>query len=159
MRRLNEAGVFGRFIPDFGRVVAQMQHDMYHTYTVDEHTIRAIGILASIEQGKLKDELPLASDVVHNDLSRRALYLAVLLHDIAKGRGGDHSVLGAEVALQLGPRLGLSAAETETVAWLVRYHLAMSNTAFKRDLDGSPRRSPTLPPWCNRRNGCASCWC
>src|SRR6185369_909758 len=134
LRRLNEAGVFGRFIPDFGRVVAQTQHDMYHTYTVDEHTIRAIGILAKIENGTLKEDHPLSADVVHKILSRPALYLAVLLHDIAKGRGGDHSTLGAEVAMQLGPRLGLSAAETETVAWLVRYHLAMSGTAFQRDL-------------------------
>lgn len=135
LRRLNEAGVFGRFVPDFGRVVAQMQHDMYHHYTVDEHSIRAIGILASVERGELKDELPLASEIIHQVLSRRVLYLAVLLHDIAKGRGGDHSVLGAEVAMRLGPRFGLSDAETETVAWLVRWHLAMSNVAFKRDLD------------------------
>ncbi|MFO1079868.1 MAG: [protein-PII] uridylyltransferase [Reyranellaceae bacterium] len=134
LRRLNEAGVFGRFIPDFGRVVAQTQHDMYHTYTVDEHTIRAIGMVARIEAGQLQDDHPLASDVIHKILSRPVLYLAVLLHDIAKGRGGDHSVLGADVALQLGPRLGLSAAETETVAWLVRWHLAMSATAFQRDL-------------------------
>jgi [protein-PII] uridylyltransferase len=134
LRRLNEAGVFGRFIPDFGRVVAQTQHDMYHTYTVDEHTIRAIGIAAEIEAGSLIEDHPLASDVVHKILSRPVLYLAVLLHDIAKGRGGDHSVLGAEIALQLGPRLGLRAAETETVSWLVRHHLAMSNTAFQRDL-------------------------
>jgi [protein-PII] uridylyltransferase len=134
LRRLNEAGVFGRFIPDFGRVVAQTQHDMYHTYTVDEHTIRAIGILSRIESGELKDDHPLAADIVPKILSRPVLYLAVLLHDIAKGRGGDHSVLGADVALQLGPRLGLTAAETETVAWLVRYHLAMSATAFQRDL-------------------------
>ena len=134
LRRLNEAGVFGRFVPDFGRVVAQTQHDMYHTYTVDEHTIRAIGILAKIENGTLKEDHPLSADVVHKILSRPVLYLAVLLHDIAKGRGGDHSVLGADVAMQLGPRLGLSAAETETVAWLVRYHLAMSGTAFQRDL-------------------------
>ena len=134
LRRLNEAGVFGRFIPDFGRVVAQTQHDMYHTYTVDEHTIRAIGILASIENGTLKEDHPLSAEVVHKVLSRPVLYLAVLLHDIAKGRGGDHSVLGADVAMQVGPRLGLSAAETETVAWLVRYHLAMSGTAFQRDL-------------------------
>ena len=134
LRRLNEAGVFGRFIPDFGRVVAQTQHDMYHTYTVDEHTIRAIGILSRIESGELKEDHPLSADVVHKVLSRPALYLAVLLHDIAKGRGGDHSVLGADVALQVGPRLGLSAAETETVAWLVRHHLAMSGTAFQRDL-------------------------
>jgi [protein-PII] uridylyltransferase len=134
LRRLNEAGVFGRFVPDFGRVVAQTQHDMYHTYTVDEHTIRAIGILASIENGTLKEDHPLSAEVVHKILSRPVLYLAVLLHDIAKGRGGDHSVLGAEVGNQLGPRLGLSAAETETVAWLVRFHLAMSGTAFQRDL-------------------------
>jgi [protein-PII] uridylyltransferase len=134
LRRLNEAGVFGRFVPDFGRVVAQTQHDMYHTYTVDEHTIRAIGILARIENGTLKEDHPLSADVVHHILSRPVLYLAVLLHDIAKGRGGDHSVLGADVALQLGVRLGLSEAETETVAWLVRYHLAMSATAFQRDL-------------------------
>ena len=135
LRRLNEAGVFGRFIPDFGRVVAQMQYDMYHSYTVDEHTIRAIGILNRIEAGALKDELPAASAVVHKLLSRRVLYLAVLLHDIAKGRGGDHSVLGAEVAMKLCPRLGLEQDETETVAWLVRYHLLMSSTAFKRDID------------------------
>ncbi len=134
LRRLNEAGVFGRFIPDFGRVVAQTQHDMYHTYTVDEHTIRAIGILSRIESGKLKEDHPVTSEVVHKIASRETLYLAVLLHDIAKGRGGDHSVIGAEVANQLCPRLGLDSAETETVAWLVRYHLAMSATAFSRDL-------------------------
>jgi [protein-PII] uridylyltransferase len=134
LRRLNESGVFGRFVPDFGRVVAQTQHDMYHTYTVDEHTIRAIGILANIENGTHKEDHPLSAEVVHKILSRPVLYLSVLLHDIAKGRGGDHSVLGADVAMQLGPRLGLTAAETETVAWLVRHHLAMSGTAFQRDL-------------------------
>jgi [protein-PII] uridylyltransferase len=107
---------------------------MYHTYTVDEHTIRAIGILSKIESGALKEDHPLSAAVVHKILSRPVLYLAVLLHDIAKGRGGDHSLLGADVAMQLGPRLGLSAAETETVAWLVRYHLAMSSTSFQRDL-------------------------
>jgi [protein-PII] uridylyltransferase len=134
LRRLNEAGVFGRFVPDFGRIVAQTQHDMYHTYTVDEHTIRAIGMLAGIENGSLKEDLPVSAEVVHKILARPVLYLAVLLHDIAKGRGGDHSVLGADVAMQLCPRLGLSAAQTETVAWLVRHHLAMSATAFQRDL-------------------------
>src|SRR5208282_3342239 len=106
LRRLNEAGVFGRFITDFGRVVAQMQYDMYHMYTVDEHTIRAIGLLHGIEEGKHKEQHPLSSDIVHKVLSRRVLYLAVLLHDIAKGRGGDHSSLGAEVAHKLCPRLG-----------------------------------------------------
>jgi [protein-PII] uridylyltransferase len=135
LRRMNETGVFGRFVPDFGRVVAQMQHDMYHVYTVDEHTIRAIGILARIESGELKNDHPLSAEIIHKLQMRRVLYLAVLLHDIAKGRGGDHSVLGEKVAEELGPRLGLEPAETETVAWLVRWHLAMSSTAFKRDLD------------------------
>jgi [protein-PII] uridylyltransferase len=134
LRRMNEAGVFGRFIPDFGRVVAQMQYDMYHVYTVDEHTLFAIGILHKIEAGQLKDELPVASAIMPTIQSRRALYLATLLHDIAKGRGGDHSELGEKIALKLGPRLGLSAEETETVAWLVRHHLLMSGTAFKLDI-------------------------
>ncbi len=135
LRRVNEAGVFGRFMPDFGRVVAQMQYNMYHHFTVDEHTIFAIGILNAIEQGKLAEEVPIASEVVHKVLSRRVLYLAILFHDIAKGRPGDHSLTGAEIAHKLCPRLGLSPEETETVAWLVLHHLAMSNTAFRRDLD------------------------
>jgi len=134
LRWMNETGVFGRFVPDFGRVVAQMQFDMYHHYTVDEHSIRAIGLLAQIERGELKADHPLSSAIIHQLASRRSLYVAVLLHDIAKGRGGDHSELGAGIALQLGPRFGLDPAETETVAWLVRHHLLMSATAFKRDL-------------------------
>ncbi|HZV58126.1 MAG TPA: [protein-PII] uridylyltransferase, partial [Sphingobium sp.] len=134
LRWMNEAGVFGRFVPDFGRVVAQMQFDMYHHYTVDEHTIRAIGLLAQIEKGEFREEHPLSTAIIQKINSRRVLYVAVLLHDIAKGRGGDHSVLGAEIARTLCPRLGLTAAETETVAWLVRWHLLMSATAFKRDL-------------------------
>jgi [protein-PII] uridylyltransferase len=134
LRWMNEAGVFGRFVPDFGRVVAQMQFDMYHHYTVDEHTIRAIGLLSRIDKGEFKEEHPLGTEIIARINSRRVLYVAVLLHDIAKGRGGYHSVLGAAVAEKLCPRLGLSAAETETVAWLVRYHLLMSATAFKRDL-------------------------
>jgi [protein-PII] uridylyltransferase len=135
LRWMNEAGVFGRFVPDFGRVVAQMQFDMYHHYTVDEHSIRAIGLLAAIERGELKADHPLSTAILNKQIaSRRVLYVAVLLHDIAKGRGGDHSELGAEIALKLGPRFGLDPAETETVSWLVRYHLLLSSTAFKRDL-------------------------
>jgi [protein-PII] uridylyltransferase len=111
-----------------------MQFDMYHHYTVDEHSIRAIGLLAAIERGELKDDHPLSTAIIRQIASRRVLYVAVLLHDIAKGRGGDHSVIGAEIALKLGPHLGLDPAETETVSWLVRYHLLMSSTAFKRDL-------------------------
>src|SRR4051794_21025393 len=135
LRWMNEAGVFGRFVPDFGRVVAQMQFDMYHHYTVDEHSIRAIGLLAQIERGELKTDHPLSTAIVQKQIaSRRVLYAAVLLHDIAKGRGGDHSVIGAEIALKLCPRFGLDPAETETVSWLVRQHLLLSSTAFKRDL-------------------------
>jgi [protein-PII] uridylyltransferase len=134
LRWMNEAGVFGRFVPDFGRVVAQMQYDMYHHYTVDEHTIRAIGLVARIESGALASEHPLSAQVIRQLVSRRVLHVSVLLHDIAKGRGGDHSEIGGEIAERLCPRLGLSAAETETVAWLVRQHLLMSRTAFKRDL-------------------------
>ena len=134
LRWMNEAGVFGRFVPDFGKVNAQMQFDMYHHYTVDEHTIRAIGLLSRIERGELKEDHPRSSRLIHKLGSRRAIYVAVLLHDIAKGRGGDHSVLGAEVAEELCPRFGLDEHETELVAWLVRYHLLLSSTAQKRDL-------------------------
>ncbi len=134
LRWMNEASIFGRFIPDFGKVVAQMQFDMYHHYTVDEHTIRAIGMLADIERGDLAKDHPHATKLMVDITNRRALFVATLLHDIAKGRGGDHSVLGAEVAKALCPRLGLKDHETELVAWLVRNHLLMSATAFKRDL-------------------------
>ncbi|QDP19414.1 [protein-PII] uridylyltransferase [Sphingomonas xanthus] len=134
LRWMNEAGVFGRFVPDFGRVVAQMQFDMYHHYTVDEHSIRAIGLLSRIERGELAEDHPLSTALFAQIASRRVLYVAVLLHDIAKGRGGDHSQLGAEVALELCPRFGLDEGETETVAWLVRHHLLLSNTAFRRDI-------------------------
>jgi [protein-PII] uridylyltransferase len=135
LRRMNEAGVFGRFVPDFGRVVAQMQHDMYHVFTVDEHTIIALGILHRIEKGEYSEDMPASSEAVRHILSRRALYVALLLHDIGKGRGGDHSEIGAEIALRFGPRVGLTAEETETVSWLVRHHLVMSRTAFHRDLN------------------------
>src|SRR5207253_2745676 len=124
----------GGFVLDRGRVVAQMQFDMYHHYTVDEHSIRAIGLLAAIERGELKQDHPVSTAIIKQIASRRVLYVAVLLHDIAKGRGGDHSEIGAEIALELCPRFGLDPAETETVSWLVRYHLLLSSTAFKRDL-------------------------
>ncbi len=135
LTRMNEAGVFGKFLRDFGRVVGQTQHDMYHVYTVDEHTIQAIGLLAKIERGELKKDHPVASEVIHKISSRRALYMSVLFHDIAKGRGGDHSVLGARVAKRVCPRLGLDAEEAESVEWLVAEHLLMSDVAQKRDLN------------------------
>jgi [protein-PII] uridylyltransferase len=135
LRAMNEAGVLGRFIPEFGRVVAQMQFDMYHVYTVDEHSLRAIGILNEIESGARKETISHVTEVAQKITQRRVLYMAVLLHDIAKGRGGDHSEIGERIAQRLCPRLGLSAQETETVAWLVRWHLAMSSAALKRDIE------------------------
>jgi len=132
---LNESGIIGRLLPDWARVVGQMQFDTYHIFTVDEHTIEAVRILNTLERGKLADIAPVASGLIEDLQSRRALYMAMLLHDVAKGRGGDHSILGAEVAMQVGPQLGLSAEETETVSWLVLHHLLLSQTAFKRDID------------------------
>ncbi len=134
LRRMNEAGVLGRFIPDFGKIVAMMQFNMYHHYTVDEHLIRAIGILASIERRELGSEHPLADELVTKIRSRETLYMAVLLHDMAKGREKDHSEEGEEIARDLCPRLGMSSAATETVAWLVRNHLLMSDCAQRRDI-------------------------
>ncbi|MDE3017301.1 MAG: [protein-PII] uridylyltransferase, partial [Pseudomonadota bacterium] len=135
LRRMSEAGVLGRFIPEFGRVIGQTQFNMYHVFTVDEHTLVAIGILHAIENGRLKNELPLTSDVIHRISMRRTLYLALFCHDIAKGRGGDHSDLGRKIVRKLAIRLGFSTDEIETAAWLVQHHLLFSNTAFKRDLD------------------------
>ena len=140
---LNETGFLGRFIPDWARIVGQMQFDTYHVFTVDEHTIEAIRVLNTLERGELAEVAPVATSLVDHLQSRRALYLAMLLHDIAKGRGGDHSELGAEIALKVGPELGLSAEETETVSWLVLHHLLLSAVAFKRDIDDPedhPRR-------------------
>ena len=133
LRMMNEAGVMGRFLPDFGRVVGQTQLDLYHVYTVDEHSIRAIGVLSAIERGALADELPLASTLVHQLRMRDVLYLALLLHDVAKGRGGDHSEIGADIARDVATRLEFTPDEAETVVWLVRWHLLFSLTAFKRD--------------------------
>jgi [protein-PII] uridylyltransferase len=132
---LNETGFLGRFIPDWARIVGQMQFDTYHVFTVDEHTIEAIRVLNTLERGELAEIAPVASGLVDHLQSRRALYLAMLLHDIAKGRGGDHSEIGAEIAQKVGPELGLSAEETETVSWLVLHHLLLSAVAFKRDID------------------------
>ncbi len=135
LRKMNEAGVLGRFIGDFGRVVSMMQFNMYHHFTVDEHLIRTIGFLSGIERGKLSVDHPVSSEVVRTIDNRRALYVAALLHDIAKGRDEDHSIAGARIARELGPRLGLTASETETAAWLVEHHLTMSLFAQSRDLN------------------------
>jgi [protein-PII] uridylyltransferase len=134
LRLMNEAGVLGRFIPEFGHAVGLMQFNMYHHYTVDEHLIRAVGNIASIERGQHKDDNPIASDIIKRIQNREVLYCAILLHDVAKGLPGDHSDVGAEIARSLCPRLGLSANDTTAVAWLVKNHLVMSDTAQRRDI-------------------------
>ena len=135
LRRMNEAGVLGRFLPDFGRIVALMQFNMYHHYTADEHLLRAIGLLREIESGVAADMHKRAHALLSGGrINRKVIYLAVLLHDIAKGRPEDHSVAGARIARKLGPRLGFSAAETALTEWLVNEHLVMSDVAQRRDL-------------------------
>ncbi|MEL6679415.1 MAG: [protein-PII] uridylyltransferase [Pseudomonadota bacterium] len=134
LRRMNETGVLGAFLPEFGRIVAMMQFNMYHHYTVDEHTITCIGILSRIEQGELVEDLPVASSILKSEINRTVLYVALLLHDIGKGRPEDHSELGAEIAGRICPRIGLSDTDTATVVWLVRNHLLMSDVAQKRDI-------------------------
>jgi len=134
LRAMNETGVLGRFIHEFGRVVAMMQFNMYHHYTVDEHTLRAIGLLTQIERGEDQNDHPLATELFPTIANRKLLYLALFLHDIAKGRVEDHSTAGAKIARRLGPRFGFSPGETDQLAWLVENHLVMSMIAQSRDL-------------------------
>lgn len=134
LRRMNEAEVLGRFVPEFGRIVALMQFNMYHHYTVDEHLIRAVGVMAEIVQGGLKNELPLTHELLPHLSDVKLLFVALFLHDIAKGRPEDHSIAGAKVARRLCPRFGLSPAETDTVAWLIEQHLLMSEISQARDV-------------------------
>ena len=134
LRRMNELGVLAAFLPEFAPIVAMMQFNMYHSYTVDEHIIQCISHLAQIERGELVEELPVASGILKEGVNRKVIYVALLLHDIGKGRPEDHSILGAQMARKICPRLGLTKEESETVEWLVRYHLLMSDTAQKRDL-------------------------
>ena len=140
LRRMNEAGVLGAFVHSFGRIVAMMQFNMYHHYTVDEHLIRCIGALDEISHGN-NPALGLANELIKTiqPQHRTVLCVALFLHDIAKGRVEDHSLAGARIARRLCPRLGLNAAETELVAWLVEVHLVMSTVAQSRDL--SDRRT------------------
>ncbi len=135
LRRMNETGVLGHFVQAFGRIVAMMQFNMYHHYTVDEHLLRCIGILSEIDAGTGHDTA-FASELMRSiqPQHRTLLYIAVFLHDIAKGRVEDHSIAGARIARRFCPRLGCSPAETETVAWLVEQHLVMSSVAQSRDL-------------------------
>jgi [protein-PII] uridylyltransferase len=135
LRRMNEAGVLGRFVPAFGRIVAMMQFNMYHHYTVDEHLLRCIGVLSDIEAGRTADT-KFANELMRTiqPRHRELLYVTLFLHDIAKGRTEDHSIAGARVARHFCPRLGFTPAETETVAWLIEVHLVMSSVAQSRDI-------------------------
>ena len=134
LRQMNESGVLGKFVPDFGKIVALMQFNMYHHYTVDEHLIRAVGCMADIANGGLRQELPLTHELLPQLNDTRLLYVALFLHDIAKGRPEDHSIAGARIAKKLCPRFGLNAAETDTVSWLIEFHLLMSEIAQARDI-------------------------
>ncbi len=134
LRRMNELGVLAAFLPEFEPIVAMMQFNMYHHYTVDEHTIQCVSTLAQIEREELVESLPIASRILKEGVNRKVLYTALLLHDIGKGRDEDHSVLGARIARTVTPRLGLQKSAAETVEWLVRYHLLMSDMAQKRDM-------------------------
>ncbi|QFT82621.1 Bifunctional uridylyltransferase/uridylyl-removing enzyme [Roseovarius sp. THAF27] len=134
LRRMNELGVLSAFIPEFEPIRAMMQFNMYHSYTVDEHTIQCISQLSKIERKELTEDLPIASSILKEGVNRKVLYVALLLHDIGKGRDEDHSILGAQIARRVAPRLGLKPKEVDTVEWLVRYHLLMSDMAQKRDI-------------------------
>ncbi len=135
LRRMNELGLLAAFVPEFEPIVAMMQFNMYHSYTVDEHLIRSVGVLAGIESGELSHEHPLSTELLPTMQNERAiLYVALLLHDIAKGRPEDHSIAGAKVARKLCPRLGFSKEDTELIAWIIEEHLTMSMIAQSRDL-------------------------
>ncbi|MDP8568657.1 [protein-PII] uridylyltransferase [Methylophilus aquaticus] len=134
LRRMNRYGILGRYIPVFGRVIAQMQHDLFHVYTVDEHTLNVLRNLRRFAKPELRHEFPLCSQLFAEFSQPYLLYLAAIFHDIAKGRGGDHSVLGTVDARRFCQKHGLEKQETELVAWLVAAHLKMSSTAQKCDL-------------------------
>ncbi len=135
LAQMNDIGLLGRFVPEFGRIVAQMQHNLYHCYTVDEHSLRVIGNLDAIADGVHADDLPLATEVMQQIVSRADLYLAAFFHDIGKGRKGNHSAVGEQIAHKVMTRWQLPPPQIETVLWLVRHHLLMSQTAFSRDLE------------------------
>lgn len=133
LRKMSDCGLLGRFVPEFGRVIAMMQFSMYHHYTVDEHLLFAVGAFSRLEKGWLEADHPLVTGFT-GTLDRTVMFVALLLHDIAKGRDEDHSVAGARIARRVCARLGLSAERTELVSWLIAEHLTMSNTAQTRDL-------------------------
>lgn len=134
-RRMNELDVLGAYLPEFGRIVGQMQHDLFHAYTVDEHTLFLVRNLRRFSCEEYRDEFPLCSEVFNQLPKPELLYIAGIYHDIAKGRGGDHSVLGVVDAKAFCERHSLSSYDTDLICFLIRHHLAMSSTAQKSDLE------------------------
>ncbi len=132
--RMKRYGVLGRFVPEFGRIIGQTQHDLFHVYSVDSHTIRVVRNMRMFLLPRAREEFPTAAHAIKRLPRPELLYLAGLFHDIAKGRGGDHSELGALDAAAFCQRLELSPRETNLVAWLVRNHLQMSTTAQRKDI-------------------------
>ncbi len=134
LRRMNLYGVLGRYIPSFGRVVGRMQYDLFHAYTVDAHTLFVVSNLRRLAMPKYNDEFPALSQIMQSLPRQEIAYLAALFHDIAKGRGGDHSELGAVDAEAFCLEQGLGRYEARLVAWLVRNHLILSITSQKKDI-------------------------
>lgn len=134
LRLMNKTNILGRFIPQFGRVVAQMQHDLFHIYTVDEHTLNLIENIRRFSKSNLKHEFPECYKIFINFKEPEILYIAAIFHDIAKGRGGDHSQLGEKIARRFVKTYKLTDQYEDMIPWLVKAHLSMSNTAQKKDL-------------------------
>ncbi|MDO8412989.1 MAG: [protein-PII] uridylyltransferase [Gallionellaceae bacterium] len=134
LRRMNQIGILGRYLPAFGRIVGQMQHDLFHVYTVDEHILMVVRNLRRFMLAEYEHEYPLCSKLIKDFARPEVLYIAGLFHDIAKGRGGDHSKLGRADATRFCKQHGLTSEDTELVVWLVEHHLSMSATAQKQDL-------------------------
>ena len=134
LRRMNRYGILGLYLPEFGHIVGQMQHDLFHIYTVDAHTLNLIKHLRKLQYTQVSEKFPLASKVMGRLPKPELIYLAGLYHDIGKGRGGDHSELGAVDAEAFGVRHQLPAWDTRLIVWLVSHHLVMSTTAQRKDL-------------------------
>ena len=137
LHRLNRFGILGKYLPAFGKIVGQMQHDLFHVFTVDEHTLKVIENIRRFDKKKYQHEFPECSRIIKSIPSKKILYLSAFFHDIAKGRGGDHSVLGCKDVENFGASHYLSKQETQTIKWLVLNHLLMSQTAQKKDLSDS----------------------
>ncbi|HZM34935.1 MAG TPA: [protein-PII] uridylyltransferase [Burkholderiales bacterium] len=133
-RRMNQYGVLGRYLPEFGRIVGQMQHDLFHVYTVDQHILMVVRNLRRFTMPEFAHEFPLCSELMNGFERRWLLYVAALYHDIAKGRGGDHSELGALDARRFCKHHGLATEDRALVEFLVQHHLAMSHVAQKQDV-------------------------